>query len=105
MFHVEHQKQKTMDKTKIIKEAQALANCYPSGLIEEINSEVLHYIMGEVWKISAVKGLRVIDWKEEVLKVVGFRKFMMYEYDIDEFAVDKVHKEQCFICNFEMYVA
>jgi len=102
---VKHQKQKTMDKTKIIKKAQDLANCYPSGLIEEINSEVLYHIMEEVWKISAAKGLRILEWKEEVLKVVGFRKFMKYEYDIDEFAVDKVHKEQCFICNFEIYVA
>lgn len=102
---MKHQKQKTMDKTKIIKEAQALAGCYPSGLIDEINDRVLYHVMEKVWKLSALKGLRVIDWKEEVMQVVGFRKFIMYEYEIDEFAVNKVHDEQCFVCNFEMYVA
>lgn len=104
MFHVEHQKQKTMDKEKIIKAAKARLGNYPTEWYEVLDDRVLAYIMEEVWKVCAQKGLRVLDWKEEVLKIVGYHKYIFNEPLLDQFVLEKVHNQGCFIYDKEMYI-
>lgn len=94
-----------MDIVKIIKTAQNSAGHVPTGIRGDIDLKELPYLLEEVWKYCGAKGMRVVDWKEFVSKVIGFRRFILYESEIDEFAYDKVHDGQCFISNFEMYIA
>lgn len=101
---MEHQKQKTMDTLRIIKKAQEKAGRMVTGMTSEIDLDLLPFVMEEMWRYCAEKGYRVLDWREQMLRLIGYRKYVIYLPYLDIFLIEKVHSQHCFIYDKEMYI-
>lgn len=93
-----------MDITKIIKNAQISAGHFASGARPDIDESLMPYLLEEIWKQCAIKGMLVNDFEYEVLQVLGYRKYVVFTDIIFGFIIEKIHSRNCFVYDRGMYI-
>ena len=94
-----------MSDKEIIKKAQENCGQYATGYKGDVNAENLREILSMLWNRAKNLTYTFCEWRMEVNKVIGARKFLYFYTDILEYQQEKMEAARYFCHHGQRYCA
>lgn len=86
-----------MTNKELIKKAQTECGEYATGYRYDISEDVLKNICEKVWTRAKNLGYSVIEWKEELMKVIGKHQYIFWDMQIADFEHQKINDAKTYV--------